>query len=284
MSKPTFDEYVSTLGRLSEHVDPTIETVESGEIRLAARTLAQLPEVNVTTLRVWASTHPDSVPVLGLTVGLSQEKLKNSLRDALGTTSWRTLACDRPQELVEYLDDAFGLVRLVEAQRHRTYDFGDLLVARAGTRGTALRAGRSGRGLEDEIEHVAMELGLDYALRGRFTGRNGNTAPADLIVPSTDAPAIVVAAKGFDSTGSKLTDAVREIVEMAEVRLPRQTVYAVIDGIGWKGRMADLRRIHELWMTDQIDGMYTLGSLDSFRLDLHEAARLRGLLPDDAPA
>lgn len=89
---------------------------------------------------------------------------------------------------------------------------------------------------------------------------------------------IVVAAKGFDSTGSKLTDAVREIQEMAAVRRPQQYVMAVIDGIGWKSRVADLKRIHQLWVDGDIDGMYTLATLDTFREDLRQAARLRNLL------
>jgi hypothetical protein len=90
--------------------------------------------------------------------------------------------------------------------------------------------------------------------------------------------AIAVAAKGFDSTGSKLTDAVREIEEMTDVRLPTQFVMVVIDGIGWKSRIRDLRRIYQLWEARQIDGMYTLGSLDAFRRDLENAARLRRLI------
>lgn len=53
---------------------------------------------------------------------------------------------------------------------------------------------------------------------------------------------------------------------------------AVIDGIGWKSRIADLRRLYDLWERQQIDGMYTLLTLDRFRADLAEAARLRGLL------
>ena len=65
---------------------------------------------------------------------------------------------------------------------------------------------------------------------------------------------------------------------MAEVRLPRQLVLAVIDGIGWKSRQADLRRIHQLWVNRQIDGMYTLGTLDRFRDDVTEFARLRRLV------
>ncbi len=64
---------------------------------------------------------------------------------------------------------------------------------------------------------------------------------------------------------------------MASVRRPHQFVLAVIDGIGWKSRQADLKRIHQLWETDEIDGMYTLASLDQFRIDLENAARLRGL-------
>ena len=88
----------------------------------------------------------------------------------------------------------------------------------------------------------------------------------------------MVAAKGYDSTGSKLTDAVREIEEMAEVRSPRQFVIAVIDGIGWKNRISDLRKIHQLWDDRAIDGMYTLSTLDKFRSDIEDAARLRKLL------
>ena len=175
------------------------------------------------------------------------------------------------------LEESFDLVRLIEVQRGRSYDFGDVLLARAGTRATATRAGASGRRVEDDIEAIARDLGLSYETRTRFVGRSGRTGPCDLVVPSAQDAAIAVAAKGFDSTGSKLTDAVREIEEMADVRLPRQYVMAVIDGIGWKSRIADLRRIHALWQSQQIDGMYTLASLDRFRADLIEAARLRGL-------
>jgi hypothetical protein len=177
------------------------------------------------------------------------------------------------------LEENFDLNRLVTMQRRRPYDFGDVLVARAGTRLTAARAGASGRKVEDEIEAVAGDLGLPCQTRTRFTGRNGRTAPCDLAIPSGQHADIVVAAKGFDSTGSKLTDAVREIEEMADVRQARQFIMAVIDGIGWKSRLADLRRIYRLWERQQIDGMYSLATLDRFRHDLDEAARLRGLLP-----
>lgn len=274
-----FEEYLSRLGPVGVHVSPLDATEESTAIKFAADGLHYLPSVDRSSLAQWVAENPTEVYVLGLTVGLSRERLKNTLRHRFETSSWARIAVQHPYELVDYLDEEFALLHALEEQRHRHYDFGDLLVARASSRSSARRAGVSGRRVEDEIESTARGLGLECTARCRFAGRNRRTAPCDLAIPSDSSPQIVVAAKGFDSTGSKLTDAVREIEEMADVRLPRQTVYAVIDGIGWKSRQADLRRIHQLWETQQIDGMYTLSTLDVFRKDLTEAARLRGLLP-----
>jgi hypothetical protein len=112
----------------------------------------------------------------------------------------------------------------------------------------------------------------------RYHDNAGHSLTSRLCRVPGDHAEIVVAAKGFDSTGSKLTDAVREIEEMADVRLPRQYVMAVIDGIGWKSRRADLKRIYALWARDQINGMYTLANIDQFRDDLEDAARRLRLL------
>lgn len=273
-----FEDYLKTLGRLTSHVDPTASTPEAERIVAAVDRLGGLLDTDLTGLAAWVRDNPGEVPVLGLAVGLSQEKLKNALRDRFDTTGWHGLARSQPIELVSWLDAEFDLVRMLRVQMTRTYTFADILVARAGTRVTATRAGASGRRIEDEIEDIARDLGLDYTTRSRFTGRNGRTAPADLIIGDPETADIVVAAKGFDSTGSKLTDAVREIEEMAEVRLPKQLVLAVIDGIGWKSRQSDLRRIHQLWADRQIDGMYTLVGLDRFRDDVTEFAQLRRLI------
>lgn len=276
---PTFDEYLSTLGTLTAHIDPTLSSPEAREIKEAVLTLGTIrtEDLSVDTLTEWVQRHPSYVPVLGLTVGLGQERLRNALKHRFDSSGWVTLARTRAAELIDWLDTDFDLVRLLSVQRFANYDFGDILVTRAGTRATATQAGIRGRRVEDEIEAIAQELGLPYATRTKFTGRNGQTAPCDLVVPDATDAQIVVAAKGFDSTGSKLTDAVREIQEMAAVRRPQQYVMAVIDGIGWKSRVADLKRIHQLWVDGDIDGMYTLATLDAFREDLSQAARLRNL-------
>lgn len=278
MAAIPFEEYVSSLGQMNTHIDPRRESPESELIRDAASSLASMEHVDREALAQWIQVNPSWTPTLGLAVGLSQERLKNTLRHALGTSSWLVASRQFPADVIDLLDDEFAIIETVLQLRNSVFTFGDVLVARAGTRVTASRAGIAGRRLEDEIEAIAGELGLPCKTRTRFVGRNGRTAPCDLVIPDGTAAEIVVAAKGFDSTGSKLTDAVREIEEMADVRLPRQFVIAVIDGIGWKSRQADLRRIHTLWATNQIDGMYTRSSLPTFRRDLEGAARIRGLL------
>lgn len=276
---PPFDDYVASLSQLSNPFDPTVPTAESEEIRAVARALSEIDVVDRASLAEYIRDSPEAVPVLGLTVGLTREKLKNVLKHHLDSAGWITVARGQPDALIAMLDGNYDLVRLVAEQRERRYDFGDILVARAGTRRTATDAGATGRRIEDEIERVAQDLVLPYATRTRFEGRNGLTAPCDLAIPAGGVAArIVVAAKGFDSTGSKLTDAVREVEEMAEKRLPSQYVMAVVDGIGWKSRIKDLRRIHHLLETRQIDGLYTLTSLGTFREDLAIAARRLDLL------
>jgi hypothetical protein len=274
---PTFDEYLSTLGRLSAHVDPMLTSPEAERIRDACASLASLAEVTIKSLSDWAKANPKDADVLALTVGLTQERMKNVLRDQFDTSGIVTLARERPVDLVTWLDTEYNLVPTITVQRRREFTFGDVLVARAGSRVRATSAGVSGRKVEDEIEAIAVGLGLEVQTRTRFEGRNGRTAPCDLLILQGTTQHIAVAAKGFDSTGSKLTDAVREIEEMADVRKPTQFIMAVIDGIGWKSRQADLRRIHALWESGQIDGVYTLVTLDRFRDDLEDAARRLGL-------
>ena len=279
MSTPvSFEQYLAALGAMTPHVDPTTTTPQTQSIRAAVDSLQAIVPVTGQSLAQWANEHPRWAHVLGLVVGLSQEKLLMALKDGLGTSGAITLARDRPEELITFLTDRFDVIEMVNKQAGREYGLADVLIARAGTRVTATRATAAGRSIEDMIEDIAKELGLPYATRTRFVGRGDQTGPADLVIPDSANAVIMVAAKGFDSTGSKLTAAYEEIAKMAAVRKPTQFVMAVVDGIGWKSRRADLRRIHDLWTTNDIDGLYTVSALNQFRNDLENAARLRGLI------
>lgn len=224
--------------------------------------------------------NPDAVPILARCVGLGYEKLQNQLKHRLGTSGWVTLARTKPIQVIEMLDEQFNLIDRLREELNKDWTFADVLMERyLWSSKSATVAQDRGRGLEDQVEKIVKSLGLTCRMRSRFSGRGGNTAPCDLAIPEDrDPPLIVGAAKGFNSTGSKLSDAVREIEDIANVRLPTQFVFAFIDGIGWKRRESDLKRIYELWKQRYIDGIYTLVHMERFKEDLRNAAIRHGLL------
>ncbi len=273
----TFDEFVATLAPLTTP-DAAVPPEREVLIREAIAAFEAMPVIDRQALSAVVRAHPEWVPVLGLVIGLSQEQLKNQLRFRAQTSSWSKLARADPDGLVALLDS--GELRIVEqlnSQLRGAYTFADVVLARAGSRERAGRAVSRGRLLEDLVEDVVGRLGVTYESRTRYLGRSGEDAPCDFAIPEGGEYAgIVVAVKGFDSTGSKLTDAVREVVDMAQKRLPRQFVFAVVDGIGWLNRRSDLRRIFTQWEQRNIDGLYTLATFTDFERDLDEAARRLG--------
>lgn len=275
---PDLIAYTQRLRRLTTHADPMGDNPHADAIRAAAASIDALPDTTEATVVQWVKDRPDGVYTLALAVGLSREKLKNLLRPEFGTASWVLAARRDPARVVSWLDAEFGLLDALEAQRARPYSFGDVLAARGTSRQTAASAGVAGRMIEDRVEEIVKELGLPYEMRGRFVGVNGRTGPADLAIPNFAECVIAVGCKGFDSTGSKLTAAVSEITEMVDVHRPHQYLMAVVDGIGWLGRMGDFRRMWEHFEQRRIEGLYTLSDLGQFRTDLRDAARRARLL------
>ncbi len=232
------------------------------------------------TLAKYFESHPESVPIIATCAGLGQEQLKNQLTLHTGTAGWKTLAKTKADYLVQILDDNFDLVNHTNLQLNKDWTLSDVVLERhLWSRKQGANSVGKGRTVEDEVEKIAQELSLPYQMRTRFTGLGGSDAPCDMAIPSGGNDArIVVAMKGFNSTGSKLSDAVKEIQDMARVRLPRQYIFAVVDGIGWLSRKADLKRIYDSWAHQSIDGLYSLNHLDQFRDDLKEAAKRAKLL------
>jgi hypothetical protein len=282
MTSISFDDFVTGLTALgSATQDAKAVAAQAREVSEAATVLLALPEVTAATLARLVQEHPTWVPYLASCVGLGREQLKRQLQHRLGSSGWITLARRRPEQLVDALDRAYGLVRAITEQRAQAWTFADVLVERAHwSQRSASQSISRGRRLEDVVEEALRALGLPYEMRARFSGQHGQDAPCDFAVPAGGEDALIVGAvKGFDSTGSKLSDAVREIERMTTVRLPRQFVFAFVDGIGWLGRKADLRRIYQLWTDRAIDGLYSLSRRDQLHQDLAAAARRLGLVP-----
>lgn len=270
-----FVKDLSDLGRVTRE-DPEMQE----HIERIVQALQQIGPITRPTLAQFIHDEPTAVQLLAMCAGLGQEQLINQMKRLLGTSGWVTLARTEPDRLIQVLDDEFGIVAQVAGQLRKEWTFADVLLERhLWSRKRAASAIGQGRSVEDEVERVVKGLGLRYTMRTQFVGRDRRSAPCDVAILDTQGqPVIVLGAKGFNSTGSKLSDAVREIEQMADVRRASQYVYALIDGIGWMNRQADLRRIYDLWDRGSIDGMYTLNHLGAFEADLAAAARQKGLL------
>ena len=274
---PTFEEYLRSLAPFAHEVpepDPTV-------VALCQRATAKVEALAPLDRAGLASTiqeEPDIVAVFAAAVGLSQERFRTWLQGRFGTAGWKKLGRSRSDELVAALDDEFALLALLSAQAAREWTWADVLARVMAPRQQAGASVQQGRDLEDAVEEQVAALGLSYHTRTRFSGKGGSTAPADFAVPTGDAALVAVAVKGFDSTGSKLSDAAREIEQMVEAKTARQYIFAVVDGQGWLRRQGDLRRIHALWDQKLIDGLYTRAQLADFGQALRQAAERGGLL------
>lgn len=276
MDAREWDQFLGGIGRLGGIIE--LDEAALRALQEVAKYLEDLEAVTPEALAAFIQQEPDRVPLLALTVRLSQEQVKNNLRHAFGTSSWQKLAKERPVEVISMLDDQFNLVERIAVDRSRQWSYADILAERYASRLKAGGAIIRGRDLEDAVQSIASELSLPHQMRTRFIGRGNESAPCDLAIPSGGSEAeIVIGIKGFDSTGSKLSDAAREIEAMASVRRPNQYVFVVLDGLGWISRQSDLKKIHSLWVSGSIDGVYTTRTLGALRDALSDAATRRGI-------
>jgi hypothetical protein len=274
---PSFEKYVASLSPFV----PRGLGVDAGALELCQRataTIGGIKPLDRAKLAEALSSDPDVAPVLAAVVGLSQERFKTWLQGHFGTAGWITLSRTRAADLIAQLDEDFALVDALEAEAATEWTWADVLARVMSPRQRAGGWVQQGRDLEDAVEATIKALGLPYVARTRFQGRADLTAPADFAIPNGAEALIAVAVKGFDSTGSKLSDATREIEQMVEAKTPRQYIFAVVDGQGWVRRQGDLRRIHDLWQKQHVDGVYPRGELDAFAAAVENASKRLGLL------
>lgn len=278
MTVPTFDEYVASLSAVST----AVVGAEPEALELCARATERLQAASPLDREAVSAIiqdDPHLIPVLAAALGLSKERFRGWLTENFDTAGWVKLGRTRASDLVEALDDEMGVVAILDAQAAKAWTWADALARTMASGQRATSAIEQGRALEDAVETVVAGLGLPFDPRTRFEGSGGRTGPADFAIPGAGPEArIAIGVKGYDSTGSKLSDAATEIETMAKVRRPNQYIFAVVDGRGWRRRRNDLRRIHTLWTNNEIDGVYNLATLGPFRDALDEAARRLALL------
>src|SRR5206468_6006391 len=106
--------------------------------------------------------------------------------------------------------------------------------------------------------------------RCTFTGARGKTAKCDFAVPSKANPQIVVEAKGYGATGSKMTDVIGDIEKIIEAKRADTAFLFFTDGMTWNQRKNDLRKIVGYQNAGDITRIYTSAMGDQFKTDLQQ--------------
>ena len=155
----------------------------------------------------------------------------------------------------------------------------DILVERLRSgRGSAISGQRRGRGLEDFTEAMVREVfGDDYDTRCTFTGADNKTAKCDVAVPNRQRPRIVIEVKGYGATGSKMTDIIGDLDAIIDAMRRDTWLLFVTDGMTWKSRLSDLKKIVERQNQGKIARIYTTKMREEFLADLKGLKQIIGL-------
>ena len=109
-----------------------------------------------------------------------------------------------------------------------------------------MTAQKRGAVLEDSVESILKELQVEMKLTyyrgGNFVSASGKQAKADFTVPLRERPKIIIEAKGYEATGSKLTDVLGDILKVLGTKDEDAHYFFVTDGIGWYRRLSDLKK------------------------------------------
>jgi hypothetical protein len=187
----------------------------------------------------------------------------------------------------EYLDalDRLGLSDAIAQVVERKPHWSDILVERLkGGRGSAIKGQQRGRELEIEVEAVVRSVfGPEgYCMRCRFVGRDGiSTEKADVAVPASADPRILIEVKGYGATGSKQTDVIGDVKRICAEKRSDTTFLLVVDGLTWLDRANDLRKLVAMQNEGEISRIYTTRMFPLMKEEL-EGLRGEHHLPEHA--
>jgi DpnII restriction endonuclease len=206
------------------------------------------------------------------TLTLKQSFLDDSLNKGRGITRYRADKLDYVDRLLK-----LGLLDRITAVVNRPMVWSDVLVERLkGGRGSAIKGQTRGRGMEDFVEEIVRSVfgSEQIAVRGSFLGATGTgNAKADFAIPSMADPCILIETKAYGATGSKQSDVLGDVAKILEHKRHDTVFLLVTDGVTWKERANDLRKLISLQNEGKIQRIYTKSMAAQLKADLQSLKR-----------
>ena len=271
--RQTFEEIVTSLmpveaSWLDEHAEDVITMIQS----LPARKIYDAGDV----MNLLDADFDTAMTVIRLFLDQSKDEFMLSLKEAFeddgfnngtGVKRYRKEKDSYIATLIE-----LGLTTRMAGSVNRQLLWSDLLVERLkGGRGSAIKGQSRGRGMEDFVESIIGSVFTkeQIAARCRFTGANGlSTEKADFAIPSAKDPQILIEVKAYGATGSKQTDVLGDVSRIVEEKRDDTVFFLVTDGVTWKERANDLRKLISLQNAGKIQRIYTKSMADQLKYDL----------------
>jgi hypothetical protein len=223
----------------------------------------------------------NALTIFRLFLDLSKDRLETVLPAALGegAAGVKRYKAD-PEKFLSALE-GLGVPGAMDELANRKLHWTDLLVERLkGGRGRAIRGQRGGRSLEDFVEDVVRRVFSDGGFDSRcsFVGKDGiSTAKADFAIPSKKDPRIVIESKGYAATGSKQTDVIGDLQKIISAKRNDSTLLLVTDGLTWRRRMNDLRKIVKMQNRGELVRIYTRAMVEQMETDLRTLKSEHGI-------
>ena len=215
----------------------------------------------------------DGILICRLFLGISKDQFVSVLRGIRGESAGigvKSYRADRAAFIEGALST--GLLEAMAGEANRKSHWSDVLVERLRSgRGSAISGQRRGRDVEDFAEAVVRKVFAEnYQVRCTFKGPRGQDAKCDFAIPSKAAARILIESKGYGATGSKMTDILGDIKTIIAAKRPDTALLFFTDGLTWKQRKSDLRKLIEFQNNGDITRIYTYAMAGQFEKDLRE--------------
>lgn len=215
-----------------------------------------------------------------LFLDLSKDEFFSKFKDLRGVApSLRAFTADR-DGFCDALENLGVLERIAE-RVGSPVSWRDILEERLkGGRGSAIKGQRRGRALEDFVQGLVTKVygAGAFDVRCRFVGATGlSTEKADFAIPNKADPAVLIEVKAYGATGSKQTDVLGDISRIVDEKRSDTSFLLVTDGVTWRERLNDLRKLVGLQNSGKITRIYTRSMESALESDLRQLKSEHGL-------